>query len=243
MDAKVATGDHGESHDGLGGVSGGPMRVYGKRPARDGPNQGLYPSGYSLFGAEPSEALQASIAENEKTRLADAEKKPESLAKKPKVVSWRERKDQLWKGWILPASDADTWFAAGSAAYYRLLQAPDLDKAMEGERIRYRGLRLEPEDSLSRYRIEEVKGTLFLDALRRKIGDDAFLKMMGDYFAANTTKSVTAQSFLAAAGVAFETPDPGEGPAYLPGDIRRNPSQPVIVYGTVRRRRREPVCG
>ena len=27
-------------------------------------------------------------------------------------------RDRLWKGWILPASDADTWFAAGSAAYH-----------------------------------------------------------------------------------------------------------------------------
>ena len=27
--------------------------------------------------------------------------------------------DRLWKGWVLPASDADIWFASGSAAYYR----------------------------------------------------------------------------------------------------------------------------
>ncbi len=33
------------------------------------------------------------------------------------------------------------------------------------------------------------------------MGDDAFLKLMSDYFAANTTKTVTAQSFLDKAGV------------------------------------------
>ena len=50
---------------------------------------------------------------------------------------------------------------------------------------------------------EEAKGVLFLDSLRRKMGDDAFLKLMADYFAANTTKTVTAQSFLDKAGVRF----------------------------------------
>jgi Phospholipase B len=194
-------------------------------------NQGLYPGGYYLFGAEPTEALSASIAENEKARLSA---KPAKNEDKPKLVSYRNRDEALWKGWVLPASDADTWFVAGSAQLYRLLQSADVEKAIEAERIRYRGWKLAEDNPANSFRIEEVKGTLLLDALRRKIGDEAFLKLMEAYFAANTTRTVTAQSFLTAANVPLEFPDPGDGPAYLPGDIVRRLESAVIVYGTVR---------
>ena len=233
MDAKVVTSDM-ANHMMVWAAFGRPNQSVWKASGGDGPNQGLYPSGYYLFGAQPSEALQASIAANEKTRLAEIEKKPEDSPKKSKVVSWKDRKDQLWKGWILPASEADTWFAAGSAAYYSLLQSADVDKAMEGERIRYRGLKLAVDSAINRHRIETANGTLFLDTLRRKMGDEAFLKLMNDYFAGNTTRTVTAQSFLDAAGVPYTVPEPGDGAAYLPGDIRGPSSQPVIVYGTLR---------
>jgi hypothetical protein len=82
--------------------------------------------------------------------------------------------------------------------------------------------------------VEEIKGELFLDALRQKMGDEPFLKLMSDYFAANTTKTVTAQSFLEMAKVPFDVADPGDGPVYLPEDIRDRLSNAVIVYGTVR---------
>jgi hypothetical protein len=233
VDAKVVDSGMAD-HMMVWAAFGRPNQSVWKTPGGEGPNQGLYPSGYYLFGAEPSESLKTSVAENEKARLAESAKKPEDAPRKPKVVTWKDRPDQLWKGWILPASDADTWFAAGSAAYYRLLQQPDVDKAIEGERIRYRGLRLAAPDALNAFRIEEVKGVLFLDGLRRKAGDEAFLKTMREYFAAHSTKPVSAQSFLAAAGVTFEEPQPGEGPAWLPEDIRRASSKPVIVYGTLR---------
>jgi hypothetical protein len=203
-------------------------------PPRDSstsPNHGLYPGGYYLLSAQPGESLKASVIENEKTRLAAA--KPEE-AKKPALVSWKDRTDLLWKGWVLPASDADTWFVAGSAEYYRTLQAKDVQKAVEAERIRYRGLKLAGDNPDNRFRIEEIKGELFLDALRQKMGDEPFLKLMRDYFAANTTKKVTAQSFLDAARVPFEVTDPGDGPAYLPNDIRDRLETAVIVYGTAR---------
>jgi hypothetical protein len=64
------------------------------------------------------------------------------------------------------------------------------------------------------------------------MGDDEFLRLMNGYFAANTTKTVTAQSFLDAAQVKYEVPDPGDGPAWLPGDISRHLGSAVIVYGT-----------
>jgi len=195
------------------------------------PNHGLYPGGYYLLSAEPAETLSASIAENEKARLSAGT--PEA-AKKATPVSYRDRADKLWKGWVLPASDADTWFVAGSAAYYQLLQSADADKAMEAQRIRYRGLKLAPDTPENRVRIEDIRGTLFLDALRRKMGDEAFLTLMTDYFAANTTKTVTAQSFLDAAKVPFEVADPGDGPAYLTSDIGRHLASASIVYGTAR---------
>jgi hypothetical protein len=207
-------------------------------PPRDSsasPNHGLYPGGYYLLSAQPGESLKASVIENEKTRLAAA--KPEE-AKKPALVSWRDRADQLWKGWVLPASDADTWFVAGSAEYYRTLQAKDARKAVEAERIRYRGLKLAGDNPDNRFRVEEIRGELFLDALRQKMGDEPFLKLMRDYFAANTTKTVTAQSFLDAARLPFDVTDPGDGPsdapAYLPNDIRDRLETAVIVYGTAR---------
>jgi len=192
-------------------------------------NDGLYPSGYFLFRAEPSEALSAAIQENEKTRLASP-KKPDARPA-PKAASL---KDRLWKGWILPASDADTWFVAGSAAYSRVLGSDDVEKALSVQRAAYRGLKLAPDNASNRVRLEEAKGALFLDSLRRKMGDDAFLKLMSGYFAANTTKTVTAQSFLDKAGVPFEFTEPADGPAYLASDISRHLASAVLVYGTVR---------
>ena len=68
--------------------------------------------------------------------------------------------DRLWKGWVLPASDADTWFVAGSASYYRLLQSKDLDQSVEAQRIRYRGLKLAADNPQTRFQREQIKGAL-----------------------------------------------------------------------------------
>ena len=205
--------------------------VWKVRPG-DTVNKGLYPAGYTLLTAEPSEALRASISENEKARLA--EPKPAAPARKPAPLSFKDRQEDLWNGWLLPASEADVWFVAGSAAYYRVLQAPDVDKAIEAERVRYRGLRLAVPDEENRVQLETVKGVLMLDSLRRKAGDAAFLKLMRDYFAANTTKTVNAGSFVAAAKQPVDLGDIGDGPAYLPSDINARLSSAVLVYGTQR---------
>ncbi len=228
MDAKVATSDM-ASRMMVWAEFGKPnQREW--TPAHSGyaKNDGLYPSGYALFQAEPSESLRSSIAESEKARLAakPAERKPGS-----KTVSY---KDRLWKGWVLPASDADAWFVAGAAQYARLLQSDDLEKSLNAGRAQYRGLKLAADNASSRFRLAEVEGVLWLDALRRKMGDDAFLKLMNDYFAVNTTKTVTAQSFLDKAGVRFDFTEPGDGPAYLASDITRHLPSAVLVYGTVR---------
>jgi len=228
IDAKIATADM-ANHLMVWAEIGRPNQTAWTPGGEAGPNRGLYPAGYRLFHAQPSETLQAAIAENEKARLTsgDDDKKP---AEKPQTGSY---KDRLWKGWVLPASDADTWFVAGSAAYYDLLQSEDLEEAIEAQRIRYRGLKLAPPNGENRVRLERAKGVLFLDALRRKMGDDAFLKLMTGYFAENTTKTVTAQSFLEKAGIGFDFHEPAAGPAYSPGDIWRRLESATIVYGTV----------
>lgn len=115
-----------------------------------------------------------------------------------------------------------------------MLQSSDVEEALNAQRAIIRGLKLIPDTPLNHLRHEQAQGVLFLDSLRRKMGDEAFLKLMNDYFAANTTKPVTAETFLEKAGVRFETVDPPAGPAYLTNDIWRRLSSAVIVYGTVR---------
>ena len=190
-------------------------------------NDGLYPSGYRLISAQPSESLRASIRENEKARLAGTAAAAESENKETRY------KDRLWKGWVLPASEADDWFTAGSAAYYRDLESPDLAKAMAAHWAEYRSLRLAEDNPMHRFALAANEGALFLDQLRRDQGDDRFFKLMTDFFAAHTTKTVTAQAFLDAAGAKFTPPsDPG-GPMYVVSDIGNRLGTALIVYGTV----------
>ena len=191
-------------------------------------NDGLYPSGYHLFRGEASDGLRAAVDGNEKARLAaPADHKPDSA-----VHAKPFEKERLWQGWVLPASDADDWFVAGSAAYYRDLMSDDLERQIDVRRATYRRLLIaaRPEERQS---LETAKGVLFLDALRKRMGDDAFLKLMRDYFTANTTKTVTAQSFLGQAGASF-TSDAGDGPAYLTTDIWGRLRSAILIYGTVR---------
>ena len=101
------------------------------------------------------------------------DKPPPPAAPRPARPAANTFRDRLWKGWIVPAADSDTWFAAGTAAYRDLLESDDLEKALEARRIQYRGLKLAPDNAINRFRIEETKGVLFLDSLRRKLGDDS----------------------------------------------------------------------
>jgi hypothetical protein len=217
MDAKVATADMANRLMVWAAIGKPNQREW---VARGGyaKNDGLYPSGYYLFDGSAPAPAAAPPAKSE----AKSDAKP---------VSYENR---LWKGWILPASDADTWFAAGSATYHRMLAREGLQKSLDAMLIRYRGSKMAPANDMNRYAIEEAKGVLFLDGLRRKMGDDAFLKLMSDYFAANTTKTVTAQSFLDKAGVPFDFAEPADGPAYLTTDIGARLATAVLVYGTDR---------
>jgi hypothetical protein len=237
MDAKVVTADMANRLMVWGAIGKPNQRewVAGGRSTYDR-NDGLYPSGYYLFSAEPAAGLSAAISENETARL-NSQQPAETAPVRPAPARPANRagfQDHLWKGWIVPASDADTWFAAGSVDYLDVLSSDDVDKAVKARQIAYRGLKLAADNPINRFRMEEAKGVLFLDGLRRKMGDDAFLKLMADYFTANTTATVTAQSFLDKAGVPFEFKEPENGPAYLVGDIGRRLSSAVLVYGTLR---------
>jgi hypothetical protein len=235
MDAKVVTADMANRLMVWGAIGKPNQRewVAGSRSTYDR-NDGLYPSGYYLFSAQPSASLSTAIRENETARL-NSPKPAETAPARTAPTGPANRagfQDRLWKGWIVPASDADTWFADGSVDYLDVLSSDDVDKAVKARQIAYRGLKLAADNPINRFRLEEAKGVLFLDGLRRKMGDDAFLKLMADYFTANTTKTVTAQSFLDKAGVPFEFKEPETGPAYLVGDIARRLGSAVLVYGT-----------
>ncbi|MGA7259089.1 MAG: hypothetical protein WBX09_20765, partial [Terracidiphilus sp.] len=200
-------------------------------------DDGLYPSGYYLFQAEPTATLRAAIEQNEKTRLAAAHGSSQQTTAQAKNTARYD--GRLWKGWVLPASDSDSWFVAGSAEYEQVLQSNDVDEAMNAQRAVWRSLQAKADSPLDQYRRERSKGVLFLDSLRVKMGDDAFLKLMRDYFAANTTKTVTAQSFLEKAGLNqslahLDDIDPPDGPMYLVNDIWHRVPTAIIVYGTLR---------
>ena len=157
-------------------------------------DDGLYPSGYYLFQGEPSESLRASIELNEKARLTASVTSPKHAA--TLVSDPPSYADRLWSGWVLPASDADMWFVAGSASYRTVLESKNVDEALNAQHATWRRLELVPDAPANHFRREQTKGVLFLDSLRLQMGDDAFFKLMNDYFTANTTKTVTAQSFL-----------------------------------------------
>jgi hypothetical protein len=216
MDAKIATADMASRLMVWAAIGKPNQREWRPDPGGYAKNDGLYPSGYYLFRAGPA---------------AD-HTEPAPIAAKPSEHA--SYKDRLWKGWILPASDADTWFAAGSVAYYRALQSNDLAQTLDARRATYRRLKLEPDNPANRFRREETKGELFLDSLRRRLGDDRFFALMSEFFAANAGATLTAQSFLEKAGVPFEFSEPEDGPAYLVADIYRRLAAAILVYGTGR---------
>jgi hypothetical protein len=183
-------------------------------------NDGLYPASYRLISAGPAPAAISKTSEaTTKVTIPDPPRP--------------QYGDRLWKGWVLPASDADVWLASGSAAYYEDLDSRDLSKAMAAHWARYRSLSISAPNAKQQFELETEKGALFLEQLRRDIGDDRFFKLMSDFFAAHKAKTITAQTFLDAVGVKFALPvDPG-GPMYLVSDIRQRLGSALLVYGTM----------
>ncbi len=232
MDAKVLTSDM-ASHLMVWAAIGKPnQREWLPQKWDSAKDDGLYPSGYYLFQQEPSASLRAAVQQNETARLTASTESPKNPVQEASDAPSFE--GRLWKGWLLPATDADTWFVAGSAAYKRTLESKNVEEALDAQSAAWRGLELIPDMPANHFQRERAKGVLFLDFLRRKMGDAAFLKLMTDYFMANTTKTVTAQSFLDQAGAKIDVIDPPDGPAYLTNDIWRRLASSVIVYGTMR---------
>jgi hypothetical protein len=208
-------------------------------------NKGLYSSGYRLFQPVTPNLADAPKA----TQITEAASNDSGRrSRRTRVVS---SKDYLWKGWILPASDADMWLAKGSAEYYDALNGDDLENRVNGFRAQYRAAALEGEQPLSRLKssitsttwniIAQTKGALLLDALRREMGDDAFYSLMRNFFDQNTTKTVQSAAFvtLAKRPEFFEKwlngtglPDTPDGPVYTSGMFRRRLASAIIVYGT-----------
>ena len=179
-------------------------------------NDGLYTSGYRLISTQPIPAAQTETA---RTWMED-----------PPQQNYGDRR---WSGWVLPASDADIWFAAGSAAYYDDLDSRNLTNAMAAHWAEYRALSIVPDPTpKQRFELETQQGVLFLDQLRRNLGDERFFKLMADFFAVHKTQAVAAQSFLDTAGVNFSLPPDKGGPTYLASDIRKRLSSSILVYGT-----------
>ncbi|MGH9662284.1 MAG: hypothetical protein ACRD96_27285, partial [Bryobacteraceae bacterium] len=196
---------------------------------------GIYSSGYRLFQAE-------SVAPKGQSRSAEPEK-----IEDPKKSPYT---DKLWKGWILPATDADVWLTAGSAAYYAALSSDEPEKAVDSHRASFRAAALVEDRPLSKiaadirsrqgHRLAANKGVLLLDALRREMGDADFLSLMTRFFERNTTKPVAAADFLKEAGRPMQMwiddaglPDSSTGPAYVASHLTERLGNALLVYGTV----------
>lgn len=218
-------------------------------------NDGLYSSGYRLFQGHPADAIKMLLdgalkAAAINAQAANAEERGGRGARGGASAS----NDKLWKGWILPASDADVWLTAGASAYHSIAGAKDEDKQLDAYRAEYRAAALEGEQPLSKlqssttssnwHTLAVAKGVLLLDTLRHAMGDDAFYALMKDFFDKNTTKTVRAADFVAAAGTAQQAlfskwldgtglPDTADGALYTAGDLRRKLASTIIVYGTV----------
>src|SRR6202453_2422692 len=105
-------------------------------------NDGLYTSGYRLISTGP---VPAPTEQPARTWVED-----------PPQQNYGDR---LWSGWVLPASDADIWFASGSAAYFEDLESRDLRKAMAAHWAEYRALSIVPDPTpKQRFQLETQKG-------------------------------------------------------------------------------------
>jgi hypothetical protein len=125
-------------------------------------------------------------------------------------------RDDLWRGSVFPASDADNWLVAGSAAYWQVLRGlpekaadrPEaLARALAGLRSRLASVVAREEDvaasrggvAYDRYApalVPRVKGAFALHQLRLLAGTKPFLAFMRGFHARHRGQEVTTASFL-----------------------------------------------
>jgi hypothetical protein len=118
---------------------------------------------------------------------------------------------KLWRGSIVPASNADNWLTSGSAAYWQLLQrlptASDRRPAQLRNQLAELNARLgyllsrEPDvapakvtrryDGYAHYQLPRIKGTFALHQLRLLLGNEVFLKAMDELHTSYRERAVT----------------------------------------------------
>ena len=218
-------------------------------------NTGLYSSGYRLFQAQEDSTMKTALGgAPAAAAIQESHDSDSSRGRGRRRAPAASSKDYLWKGWILPASDADVWLTAGSAAYFDALNGNDVEKELNAYQADYRAAAIGGDTPLADLKssttssnwhtIAEAKGVLLLDALRKSMGDDAFYAFMRGFFAQNATKTVHGSDFVAAAGAAQAglfakwlhgtgLPDTPEGPVYIASAIRGRLGSAILVYGTL----------
>ncbi|MBP1611638.1 MAG: hypothetical protein H6Q01_301 [Acidobacteria bacterium] len=162
----------------------------------------------------------------EQLKAARAARGTEAPAPKPReldAAAVKDRyaftKDDLWRGSVFPAGDADNWLVAGSAAYWQILnglpekeaERPDaLAKQLAGlqSRLNY-VLAREPDlaardggvvyDRFAPYLVPRIKGTFALHQLRLLSGNGPFFKLMKGFFERHRGQEVTTAQFLSEA--------------------------------------------
>jgi hypothetical protein len=198
-------------------------------------NEGIHSSGYRLFAP----------------RLAPPAAAPAATApEKPKPLIETVAEEKLWKGWILPASDADLWLSMGAADYRRVLASNEPDRALAVLQVRARVAALALDAPLSSLKTDvrspawadlaQAKGALVLDAVRREMGTEPFLTMMQGFFRSNSGKAVTTAQFASASHAQAVDqwvngrglPSLPAGPSALLTSFFPNMENMLIVYGT-----------
>jgi hypothetical protein len=168
----------------------------------------------------------AGAAPQESPKLADSAPFPEEKEDrfdKPVALS------AAWRGTLLPATDADTWLAAGNAGYERIVAldkglraeakgkpldraAQDhLDVALFNRRSQWLAaaarlgrdiplVEIKSEPTSAEwYNIAAGKGVLLLAALRGELGADKFDKLMDDFGQAHAGQEISTADFRKAA--------------------------------------------
>ncbi len=144
---------------------------------------------------------------------------PPALEAKAVADRYAFTREDLWRGSIFPASDADNWLVAGGAAYWQVLRglpekAADRPEALARQlgglrsRLAYVTAR-EPDvaaakggiayDRYAPALVPRIKGAFALHQLRLLSGNEAFFAFMKAFHARHRGQEVTTAQFLAAA--------------------------------------------
>ena len=174
--------------------------------------------GYATFSpiviAEQLKAARAARADGEAEGAAPRPRRRRSPTATP------SRATTCGTAPFFPASDADNWLVAGSAAYWQILRGLP-EKAAERPDALARAARRPPEPARLRHRrarpdvaaakggvaydryapalVPRIKGAFALHQLRLLSGNKAFFAFMKDFHARHRGQEVTTAQFLAAA--------------------------------------------